>query len=74
MNIITTNVGLSPFGESKTLHFQSMNEREWKLGNDIVDEVYEYKNLEVLKNTVGSFSSDVTDNIEKGWNDFFLQI
>ena len=42
-----------------------MNEREWKLGNNIVDEVYEYKNLGVLKNYVGSFSSNVTDNIEK---------
>ena len=63
-SVITPNVGLSLFGESKALHFQSMNEREWKLGNDIVDEVYEYKNLGVLKNYVGSFSSNVTDNIE----------
>ena len=42
-----------------------MNEWEWKLGNDIVDEVYEYKNLGILKNYVGSFSSNVTDNIDK---------
>ena len=42
-----------------------MSEREWKLGNDIVDEVNEYKNLGVLKNYFGSFSSNVTDNIEK---------
>ena len=42
-----------------------MNEREWKLGNDIVDEVNEYKNLGVLKNYIGSFSTNVTDNIEK---------
>ena len=42
-----------------------MNERERKLGNDVVDEVYEYKNLGVLKNCVGSFNSNVTDNIEK---------
>ena len=41
-----------------------MSEREWKLGNDIVDEVNEYKNLGVLKNYIGSFSSNVTDNIE----------
>ena len=64
MNLITPNVGLT-FGESKALHFQSMNERVRKLGNDIVDEVYEYKNLGVLRNYVGSFSSNVTDNIEK---------
>ena len=54
--------------ESKALHFQSMNEREWKLGNDIVDETYESKNLGILKNYVGSFSSDVTDNIEQTRN------
>ena len=52
------------FGESKALPFQSMNEWEWKLENDIVD-VCENKNLGVLKNYVGSFRSNVTDNIEK---------
>ena len=60
-----TKCGVVTFGESKALHVQSMNEREWKMGNDIVDEVYEYKNLGVLKNYVGSFSSNVTENIEK---------
>ena len=60
-----TKCGIVTFGESKTLHFQSMKERVWKLGNNIVDEVYEYKNLGVLKNFVGSFSSNVTHNIEK---------
>ena len=42
-----------------------MNEREWRLGDEIVQELYEYKNLGVLKNYIGSFSSNVTDNIEK---------
>ena len=60
-----TRCGVGTFGESKALHFQSMNEREWKLGNNIVDEINEYKNLGVLKNYIGSFSSNVTDNIEK---------
>ena len=60
-----TKCGVVTFGESKALHFQSMNEREWKLGDDTVDEVNEYKNLGVLKNYIGSFSSNVTDNIEK---------
>ena len=41
-----------------------MSEREWKLGNYILDEDYENNNLGVLK-TVSSFSSNVTDNIEK---------
>ena len=42
-----TKCGVVIFGESKALHFQSMNEREWKLG------VYEYKNLGVLKTMLG---------------------
>ena len=53
------------FGETKAVHHASMNEREWRLGDDIVQELYEYKNLGVLKNYIGSFSSNVTDNIEK---------
>ena len=57
--------GIVIFGETKAVHHASMNEREWRLGDDIVQELYEYKNLGVLKNYIGSFSSNVTDNIEK---------
>ena len=39
--------------------------RESRLGDDIVEELCEYKNLGVLKNYIGSFSSNVTDNIQK---------
>ena len=60
-----TKCGVVTFCKSKALHFQSMSEWKWKLGNDIVDEVCEYKNLGVLKNYVGSFCSNVTGNIEK---------
>ena len=42
-----------------------MKEREWILGDGTVDELYEYKNLGVLKNYIGSFSSNVEDNIDK---------
>ena len=42
-----------------------MKEREWILGDDTVDELYEYKNLGVLKNYIASFSSIVEDNIDK---------
>ena len=35
------------------------------LHGDTVDELYEYSNLGVLKNCIGSFSSNVDDNIEK---------
>ena len=42
-----------------------MKNRVWLLRDTIVDELYEYKNLCVLKNYVGSFSSNVEDNIDR---------
>ena len=51
-----------------------MNEREWLLGDESVDELYKFKNLGVVKNYMGSFSSNVQDNIDKtqkGRNDIF---
>ena len=42
-----------------------MQNRNWVSGDDNVDELYEYKNLGILKNYVGSFSSNIDDNIEK---------
>ena len=42
-----------------------MNEREWKLGIQNVDELSEYKNLGVTKNYIGSSVPGVNDNIEK---------
>ena len=60
--------GIVTFGETKAVHHASMNEREWRSGDDIVHIkilLYEYKNLGVLKNYIGSFSSNVTGNIEK---------
>ena len=42
-----------------------MKERKWRLGADVVEEPYEHKNLGILKNYVGSFSSVVTVNVEK---------
>ena len=42
-----------------------MKEREWTLGDTKVDELYEYKNLGVLKNYAGWFTSNILDNIEK---------
>ena len=53
------------FGETKRTHCQSIKQRNWVLGNETVDERYEYKNLGVVKNYVGSFSSNVEDNIDK---------
>ena len=42
-----------------------MNERYWVLGNDSVDELYEYKNLGVVSNYVGSFSSNADKTRKK---------
>ena len=53
------------YGETKPVHFEEMKEREWILEDGTVDELYEYKNLGVLKNYIGSFSSNVEDNIDK---------
>ena len=53
------------FGETKPIHSRLMKEREWTLGDTKVDEPYEYKNLGVLKNYAGSFTSNILDNIEK---------
>ena len=57
--------GIVTFGETKRTHFQSIKQRNWVIGNEAVDERYEYKNLGVVKNYVGSFSSNVEDNIDK---------
>ena len=57
--------GVVTFGETESTHFKSMQDRKWLLGESSVDELYEYKNLGVTKNYVGSFSSNVEDNIEK---------
>ena len=53
------------YGETKPVHFEETKEREWILGDDTVDELYEYKSLGVLKYYIGSFSSNVEDNIDK---------
>ena len=58
-----TKSGVVTYGEAKPIHFEEMKEREWILGDSTVDELYEYKNLGILKNFIGSFSSKVEDNI-----------
>ena len=60
-----TKSGVVTFGESKPLHLAAMLSRKWVLGDDNVDECYEYKNLGILKNCAGSFSSNIDDNIEE---------
>ena len=60
--------GIVTFGETKPIRSQLMREREWMLGEFVVDELFEYKNLGVLKIYVSSFASNVDDNIEKARN------
>ena len=57
--------GVVTYGKTKPLHFEEMKEHEWILGDGSVDVCYEYKNLGVLKNYIGSFSSNVEDHIDK---------
>ena len=57
--------GVVTFCKTKPIHSQLMREREWMLGEFVVDELFEYKNLGVLKNFVSSFASNLDDNIEK---------
>ena len=54
--------GVVTFGEAKRIHCKSVKEHEWALGDDTVEELYEYENLGVLKNYCGS---SVSDNIDK---------
>ena len=69
--------GIVTFGESKRVHSEAMKERTWFLGGEFVAELYEYKNLGVVKNYIGSFSTNVDDNIvklEKSRHVIFLEL
>ena len=57
--------GVVTFGEAKSVHSRLLTEHEWLLDETTVNELCEYKNLGVLKNYIGSFSSNVEDNIGK---------
>ena len=45
--------GIVTFGESKCVHSEDMKERTWVLGGESVTELYEYKNLGVVKTILG---------------------
>ena len=57
--------GILTFGKSKRVHSEAMKEHTWVLGGESVAELYEYKNLGVVKNYIGSFSTNADDNIDK---------
>ena len=53
------------FDESKLVHSEAMKERTWVLGGESVTELYECKNIGVVKNYIGSFSINAVVNIDK---------
>ena len=57
--------GIVTFGESKCVHSEAMKERNCGLGGESVTDLYEYKNIRVVKNGIGSFSTSTNDNIDK---------
>ena len=44
--------GVVAFGETKRIHCQSFKQCNWVIGNETVDERYEYKNHGVVKITL----------------------
>ena len=56
---------IATFGVCKPAHYENLNEREWLVDDEYVDELYEYKNLGAVKNYTGSFSSNIQDNVVK---------
>ena len=60
-----SKIDVVTFGETKPMHSKLMHDRTWMVGDASVDELYEYKNLAVIKNFAGSFSTNVDDNIDK---------
>ena len=57
--------GIVTFGESKCVHSEAMKERNCGVGGESFTELYEYKNLSVVKNCIGPFSTNTNDNIDK---------
>ena len=57
--------GIIIFGESKPQQCEFMKNCEWLLGDTIVYELYQYKNLGMLTNYVGLLSSNVKDKTHK---------
>ena len=57
--------GIVTFGETGQQHFVQKHERSWTLGEKVVEEEDQYKNLGVVKSYAGSFQFDIDETIEK---------
>ena len=55
--------GIVTFGETKRVHSEAIKVRNWTLGSESVSELYEYRNLGVVKNYIGSFSTNADENM-----------
>ena len=65
MNIKTMLGNNQEPGRKSTGDYKTMKEREWALNDDKVEELYEYKNLGVLKNYCGSsIASNISDDTD----------
>ena len=68
--------GIVTFGETKRVHSEAMKVRNWTLGSESVSELYEYKNLGVVKNYIGSFPPMLMRTLKKhakSWHDILLK-
>ena len=60
-----TKSGVVTFGETRPQHFVQKHKRSWTIGEKVVEEESEYKNLGVVKNYVCSFQFAIDEAIEK---------
>ena len=60
-----TKSSVVTFGETGPQLFIQEHKRSWALGEKVVEEEDQYKNLGVVKNYAGSFQFDVYEVIEK---------
>ena len=57
--------GVATFVETKPIHCESMKERGWVLGDDAVEERYEYTNIGVLKKLLWLICCQFSNYIDK---------
>ena len=57
--------GVVTFGEHGPHHFREENNRSWKLGDEVVKESNEYKNLGIVKNLFAHFNQMLTKLLKK---------
>ena len=64
-NAARTKGGVVVFGKLRAQHYREKQVRHWKLDGNGVAELYEYKNICVVKNYVSSSRLDISEAAEK---------